>query len=369
MYSDLFEQLGSGRGGRGGAGSDSASEPTPIVSFKAGKVTLQPKEETSKTFSCLPDTTRGEVRLIWNTTSNQLEWTWYNRREAKVEDTFAVTSTNSTWERIPLPDSKIHKDDRIYVWTHDDNKYEMYWMQDADDSHDDELVAQVNEYLTDFTAAAKAAGVEDPASAMETDNATAGASGTGGTNAATNNQSQVDALSSILENLGMPQSTTSSTEEGGAAGGAATGTLTLADLQGAMAGIQQQQGSSGPGPSLGQVVTPEAITALLNDEAVRNRLLEFLPEDQRSNDRLEENLRSPQVQQTLRSLTLALMPDDNGNMDGFYSVLANFQLDPADGQEAMASNNPIQAFLDCVLKSVEKEKAEEAKEGEEGKED
>jgi hypothetical protein len=90
--------------------------------------------------------------------------------------------------------------------------------------------------------------------------------------------------------------------------------------------------------------------------------MEFLPEEQRSPEHLEENLRSPQVQATLRSLTTALQPDDVGSMEGYHSVLANFQLDPADGEEALRSGNPIQAFLDCVLASVEKEKEEETKE-------
>ena len=58
------------------------------------------------------------------------------------------------------------------------------------------------------------------------------------------------------------------------------------------------------------------------------------------------------------------MSDDHGNMDGFYSVLANFSLVPSDGQEAIAANNPVQAFLDCVLASVEKEQKEDNKEEE-----
>jgi 26S proteasome regulatory subunit N13 len=88
-----------------------------------------------------------------------------------------------------------------------------------------------------------------------------------------------------------------------------------------------------------------------------------LPEDQRNAASLQDNLRSPaQVQQTLRSLTAALLADDGGNMDGFYSVLANVALDPADGQAAMIAQNPIQAFLDCILAKVENDKPAEAEE-------
>jgi len=129
-----------------------------------------------------------------------------------------------------------------------------------------------------------------------------------------------------------------------------------------MGGVQQQQSASNP-PGLNEIVTADAISGLLANEDVRQRLMEQLPEEQRTPEFLEENLRSPQVQQTLRSLTAALLPDDNGSMDGYHSVLANFQLDAADGQKALSSGqSPIQAFLDCVLASVQKEKAEDGKE-------
>jgi hypothetical protein len=63
------------------------------------------------------------------------------------------------------------------------------------------------------------------------------------------------------------------------------------------------------------------------------------------------------------------LPDDNGSMDGYQSVLANFQLDASDGQKALAEGkSPIQAFLDCVLASVEKEESEDKKDEEGGDE-
>ena len=72
----------------------------------------------------------------------------------------------------------------------------------------------------------------------------------------------------------------------------------------------------------------------------------------------------------MRSLTSALLPDDNGSMDGYHSVLANFQLDASDGQKALSEGkSPIQAFLDCVLASVEKENSEEGKGDAQGDED
>ena len=91
----------------------------------------------------------------------------------------------------------------------------------------------------------------------------------------------------------MPQQQSSS------AGTTPTGTLTLADLQGAMQGLSaaptrsSSSAATVAGPPLQEIVTPDAITNLLEDEAVCNRLLEFLPEEQRSIEHLEDNLRAP----------------------------------------------------------------------------
>ena len=40
------------------------------------------------------------------------------------------------------------------------------------------------------------------------------------------------------------------------------------------------------------------------------------------------------------------------------SIMANLDLRPEDGAIAMASGNPIQAFLDCVLKASQRESAD-----------
>jgi hypothetical protein len=395
MYSDFFDQLGGAAGGRAavassGSSATSPTRPPALVSFKAGKMTLtavagsadatttDSSSSSTAKYTCAPDTRRGEVRLVYQsalggagtgnsaaTNANSgLYWQWYDRRDDTLVDNTLVVTPGSTWERVTLPDSKKHVRDRVYVWSGspsaDDNATAtpvMYWMQDASEEKEEELMVQVNAYLADPSSAAPAtaaASAPTPATSTEGAASSASASATASSDAPPS-QSQVDALSSILQNLGMPQS------EGGDAavpstGG--TGMLTLADLQGAMAGLPTAAASSATSSApLTEVVTPAALSSLLTgDDATRARLLALLPEDQRAPEFLEENLRSPQVQATLRALTQALLPDhDGGNMDSFYSVLANFSLDPADGQAALVAHNPIQAFLDCLLASVQKE--------------
>jgi len=427
MYSDLFDHLGGAAGGGGGGGSSSSSSgggssgTTPMVSFKAGKMEMMLQENGKYWVSA--DTRRGEIRLIWKSSSSSssgsnnnnssaggnLHYEWYDRREKTVVDK-GIISTENSGKLEKVQNTKITNNtntsssssgggsnggDRIYVWTKSSpnktdssapavTEHEMFWMQDANDSNDEELVAKFNKYLADpasadpnaASAAAAAASTAAAASASpilsrssQSDDDNKGATAT---IKATDGQQQVDALSSILENLGMPHNDAAvAASSGGTAAvgtAGASSTLTMADLQGAMAGLQQQQVAAvggGGGPPLQELVTPSAVTSLMEEETVRNRLMELLPEEQRDAKFLEENLRSPQVQQTLRSLTAALLPDDNGSLDGYHSILANFSL--RGGQEALVRNNhnPIQAFLDCIMTTVREEEAEEKKKKEE----
>lgn len=286
-----------------------------------------------------------------------------DRTTKECLETFPIeSSTNGTFQRVPL---ETQPDQRVYVYSSSSAStatattsptavvhHRMYWMQSQSDEGEDEAVAKVNQYLVSPQDAAP----ESP---------------------------QVDALSNILEHLGMPQQQSSSTTTpfgGVSASGTSTnttnntnatgaslgGTLTLADLQGAMAGLGAVAAAAPtttePIP-LHQVVTPAAIQSL--DDAAKARLLELLPEEQRTLEHLHDNLMSPQIQQTLRALSQAILPDEQGQLDGYHSVIANFQLDPRDGEAALTSGNPIQAFLDCILASVEKEEPKEQEEEEE----
>jgi UCH-binding domain len=187
-------------------------------------------------------------------------------------------------------------------------------------------------------------------------------------------------LSSILENLGMPQTSNSGTSTattgmdppaGGTAETSATtarNQLTLADLQGAMAMVQQQQQQQPVtvGPPLQDLITTQSIDAIMNSPEACERLLQYLPAEQQSMEYLRDNLSSSSLQSTLRTLTQMLVqqPDDAGvNTDAMHAyteysnIIANFQLDPSDGQTALLQhNNPIEAFLNCIIASVEKEK-------------
>lgn len=360
-----------------------------------------------------PDPRRGTLEVNWTASSSSagvLKLEWKDRRTRSVVDSLTVfPEDDCTYSRV---DTGPGRDaDRVYLLQYgnaSDRRF-FFWMQDKEeDNNDEEFCIKINTFMADPEEAAAEAngetkekkdGDEEGAGATQAAKKSTDASGTldsnalqaimqglntsgaaaSGSNSAAS-PAPVDALSNILGNLGMPQtntnantnaSTTSANTDAATAPSVAsplagTGSvgLTLSDLQGAMAGLATTSPLSAlgtqqpPGPPLSEVVTAEHIleSGILENEEIKAKLIELLPDNQRSEEFLMENLRSPQVKQCLKSLSAALCDDDGGSMDSFNSILANFQLRPEDGAIAMMSGNPIQAFLDCVLKSVQREK-------------
>lgn len=169
-----------------------------------------------------------------------------------------------------------------------------------------------------------------------------------------------NALGTILDNLVM------SGVNGGVAGQtmsaradtatSSSGGLTLADLQGAMAGLATAS-TALSSPPLSELASANVVddSGILKDSSCVARLIACLPDGQRTKSALLENVRSPQVALCLHHLTSTLAV-----VGGFNSIIANFQLNPKDGSVAMAAGNPVGAFLNCILRDIERK--EDAKE-------
>ncbi len=360
------------------------------------------------------DPRRGTLDVNWTKSSSSspgtLKLEWKDRRTRSVVDSHTIfPEDDCTFSRVETGNDK----DRVYLLQYGNvsERRFFFWMQDKEEGNlDEENCVKINIFMADpAEAAAAAKGEESPSSKANTGTTPASSSSNSdGENASTsriegggldsaalmqimqgintsNNDSasggaassgtsgaQVDTLSHILENLGIPQNASNISSSSANVTTPATNTndstpslsnvpaLTLSDLQGAMAGLattsppSQQLLSSGP--PLHEVASIDAIneSGILNDDEIKNKLIALLPEGQKTEEKLMENLRSPQVAQCFKSLTAAL----NDDVSSFNSILANFQLNPEDGAAAMIAGNPIQAFLDCVLKSVEKEKGD-----------
>eukprot|EP00956_Cyclotella_meneghiniana_P019896 scaffold34567_cov66-Cyclotella_meneghiniana.AAC.2 len=399
---DLLSILNGRRIASSGNPSNSAA-PTPksILNFKAGKMstTRQPNGK----YLVTPDARRGELHLLVDNNNGGLKVEWKDRRTKATVDTVHVANPqDATFERVET----AKESDRVYLLTVDNSNNvtaaatttqgrHFFWMQDRNEEEDEDICVKFNLYLSDAEEANKAAGITVSGGGnTDNNNASENAANNSGTmdndqllrimqgalggeqgramTAVPGNTSvpaaqpgQIDALGNILENLGVPQTngtvpsgehSTNTAPAAAATTGAATGGgLTLADLQGAMAGLATASPTTTTtdGPPLSELAAAEIIdeSGILNDPDATARLIALLPENQRNNDALRDNLRSPQVSQCLQRLTAALSDD----AASFNSIIANFQLDPRDGTEALSvMGNPIEAFLNCVLKDVEK---------------
>ncbi len=92
-------------------------------------------------------------------------------------------------------------------------------------------------------------------------------------------------------------------------------------------------------------------------------LLPHLPEGQQTAADLRSTLLSPQFQQALGSLSGALQTEN------FNTVFANFNLDPADGQEAVVRGDGVGAFVAALQAAAERKRSRESADGEQGKDD
>lgn len=420
------------------------SEPKNLLSFKAGKMIAE--RQPNGKYWVTPDPRRGTLEVNWTesaASSGVLKIEWKDRRTRSVVDSLTVfPEDDCTYSKVDTGPGR--ENDRVYLLQYGNSSERrfFFWMQEKEEGNqDEEFCIKINTFMADpeeAAAAAKGETKKKSSSATTRDDVSGessdvqsenerrndvnvsnrtmidsnmlqsimqglGSSSGGGTATTTAQQgnhgpassspAQVDALSSILENLGMPRTAGSANSSSTSTGaetftthnavapaatplassttGASTNRgLTLSDLQGAMAGLattsptsasasatpQRQPSSSGP--PLSDIVTAENVveSGILQDERVKAKLISLLPENQQSEERLLENIRSPQVRQCLNALTAALCDDQGGaSMENLNSILANFQLRPEDGMMGMMAGNPIQAFLDCVLKSVQRE--------------
>mmetsp|Transcript_10148 Transcript_10148/g.37614 ORF Transcript_10148/g.37614 Transcript_10148/m.37614 type:complete len:181 (-) Transcript_10148:2710-3252(-) len=139
---------------------------------------------------------------------------------------------------------------------------------------------------------------------------------------------------------------------GGSGGSGVAGGMDAAAMASMLAGMQRPAGGHAEGaqqreqrgPGLKDVLTPETVGPLLADAAVRARLLEFLPEEHRATQNLEELLRTPQFQSQLERFSHALQ---SGQMD-----LTQFGL-PA------GSGFSVHEFLSAIQAKAAGEKKDE----------
>ena len=99
-----------------------------------------------------------------------------------------------------------------------------------------------------------------------------------------------------------------------------------------------------PPVGLPDILTPELVGPLLRDETIRGRLLEYLPEEHRETQDLQELVRTPQFRSQLESFSQALQ---SGEMD-----MAQFGLKQSGGAD-------LENFLKAIQSEVDESKKED----------
>lgn len=136
------------------------------------------------------------------------------------------------------------------------------------------------------------------------------------------------------------------------------------DVDSFMADAMNLMGGSGAGGAatpaadavrpvpLSLLVDSGTVDELMSDDATVQSLLPHLPEGQQTPADLRSTLLSPQFQQALGSLSGALQTEN------FNTVFANFNLDPADGQEAVVRGDGVGAFVSALQAAAQRKRSQ-----------
>lgn len=365
-------------------------------------------------FLVTPLEQRGKIAIVKGEGYVYFRWIDRSTNQMDVNCNWIVFQNSVIFKKI-----KTGRDeDRVYLlkWK-DENRRLMFWMQEKSNEKDDENCKQVNELFNN--PAAVAAAVQQQ---QQSSDVTGGGGGAGGraeewmrmlglnpstgrtgptpsnsvppsststTNATsgTNTQQTLD-LARILAGLGANSNTTApstsatsnnttapTTESSNNSTNGNAPVLSALDLQRAFASTSSAMGNSQQSirptsTDLSQVLNADAVlaTGVFDDPAIRQNLLQLLPEGQQTDSYLETNLRSPQFQQALDALSSAL------SSESFNSVMANLGIDPTPGATELMRGNFTGAFLvaanaAAAARRQQQQQVGESSEGKEEKED
>eukprot|EP00929_Paragymnodinium_shiwhaense_P009892 TRINITY_DN114284_c0_g1_i1.p1 TRINITY_DN114284_c0_g1~~TRINITY_DN114284_c0_g1_i1.p1 ORF type:complete len:287 (+),score=102.69 TRINITY_DN114284_c0_g1_i1:87-947(+) len=266
------------------------------VEFRAGKCEWDGKMVT-------PDKKKGKVVLYTSEEDQLMHFQWVDREKNEVALDL-IFFNDAYFQEI-----KKCKDGRVFLlrFTSSDKKH-FFWLQEPKDEGDADLMKKFNETVGAKIPDKKAGGAAAPAAAG-TAAAAAGALGAAGAEV---NPELRAALEAFLAG-----------QAGGAAGGQAA----------------QRQ----PPVPLGAVMTTEVLQGLMDDEAAVKEMMEQLPEGQRTPEDLRQALGSPQLQQSLFSLTQAI------HSDQLPVLFASLGLDPS----TIATMAPGSDALEALIRAME----------------
>eukprot|EP01118_Nematostelium_gracile_P004637 TRINITY_DN1548_c0_g1_i1.p1 TRINITY_DN1548_c0_g1~~TRINITY_DN1548_c0_g1_i1.p1 ORF type:complete len:335 (+),score=113.17 TRINITY_DN1548_c0_g1_i1:160-1164(+) len=317
MAQNLFAMPGAVGGSSGGGGGNK-----PLVEFRAGKMTYN---DTTKKVT--PDKRKGQIQLNQGM-DGLMRFQWKDRTNGQVVDELYIFPEEATFKRI-----KQCTTGRVYLLEFKTGKMHFYWMQDPSDSKDEENANKINQYINNPPNPEQQQGMgneeQNALMQMFSQRAQQQQRSGGGQNPAV----AMGDLQSILSSIGMPSSAIS-----GVMGRQPTMQPRQQQVaQGATAaqGSNPQAVPQGRAPKLSTLLNAETVRPLLNNPAIQDKLLPFLPHERRTPEELRDIFSSPQFQQSL---------------DAFGEALESGQLGELVRQFGLETNGPtsIQQFLQAV---------------------
>jgi hypothetical protein len=207
-----------------GGGDAGASAMDTLFSCKAGRC-VSSSLPGSGNFIITPANGKGELSVKRTTAASPdgeglLHFIWTDRKTKENGEDMILFPNEANFERVDTP----RPGDRVYV-LRDKNRDRrvFFWMQDMDDSKDEEMVAKINKFINSSIAATAAAGGDEDAwKAPDPEPANPAANDSMNTSvlntsAAVNASGAIDSanLASIMSGL-APATTTSATSSASA---------------------------------------------------------------------------------------------------------------------------------------------------------
>ncbi|KAG2185368.1 hypothetical protein INT44_002159 [Umbelopsis vinacea] len=329
-----------------------------LVEFNAGKC-IRDGDQLK------PDLRKGVIFMDQGD-DQLLHFYWKERVGNTTEEDLIIFPEEAEMKRVPECTTG-----RVYrLHFKSSNQRLFFWMQDKDDSKDEERVAKLNRLINDTQSVleeqrrnAGADMEEESESAADMLNLLSGgqdlginqeqflqflqtAGGLGGTIPNTSpiggdgppNQSVIASAPSSRRGSGQSDSEQQQSAETVPENeGSQLSTNQLHDLRNILSEIRVPQGTDRTNSlELGNVLTPEAIRSILSDQDIASALFPHLPEtSDNTNEELQEIIHSPQFRQSLHRLSAALQSGQLG------PLMTQLGLDPSAG-------NGVEAFLAAI---------------------
>eukprot|EP00045_Choanoeca_perplexa_P022787 m.10866 g.10866 ORF g.10866 m.10866 type:complete len:336 (-) comp9698_c0_seq1:42-1049(-) len=277
-----------------------------LAEFKAGRMTMN-----GTTVTANPE--KGMI-YIKNDNSGLMTWNFVNRNTQAEDEPVILFPDEQEFRKC----KSAPAESRVFYLKFSTGRREFYWMQEADASKDDDLVAKVNRVMSGLPAEDGGAGASDEMAAI--------ANALGGNVSA-------EEQAALLQMLGGPAATpaaprpadnmrTPAVTQTPAAPPAlqrpsnlshSTSTAPAAGqdpMQGVVQTLAREMHVT-QATSLVDVLSPSNVEPLLDDDAAVQRLLQHLPEGSNMTAAdLRDNIRSPQYTQALATFSAAVQSGD-----------------------------------------------------------